>query len=236
MAPTKTASDRILAALFARDWSPPGGGPHFDHPPGWHRYLSPGSIAAIVLGVFFFLLLVGCIAMTYSSRFNGRRRRSRSSRGSRSYYTDTTSYATRTGTAGVRGGGSDEQAYYYYYPQYTTATTAAGGGAGGGVTVGVSAHQKRMTTRAKSAPSVTSASSPSSASSESSASSLSTRARAASSVHSHNRSEDMASDAATLAAGNEKKFQATVESVSSPDSYPQKMRKAKVNKRNGRRR
>ncbi|ERT00277.1 hypothetical protein HMPREF1624_03648 [Sporothrix schenckii ATCC 58251] len=235
MAPAKGASERILAVLLSRDWAPggpPGDGPPFGHPPGWHYYLSPGAIAAIVLGIFFFLLLVGCICVTYSSRFKGRRRRSRS-RSTRSYYADTTSYATRTAggadSARVRGGGSDGQAYYYYYPaEYTTTAAAA---TGPGQMAAGNVRVSATTTRAKAAPksvtSPSSPSSPSSASSQSSAASASTRGRAVSSN---------ASDAATLAMGTEKKPSTMVEDVSSPVTLPRKMRSAKTRKQNGRRR
>jgi hypothetical protein len=46
----------------------------------------------------------------------------------------------------------------------------------------------------------------------------------------------MASDAATLAAGTEKKNMPIVEDVSSPGTFPRQMKKAKTRKQNGRRR
>src|SRR3569833_2261915 len=63
------------------------GGPPWCHGGPW---LSPGAIAAIVLGVILFLALVGCLCWTMTAR----RQRTRT------YYA-----ADYTQTTGVRGGG-----------------------------------------------------------------------------------------------------------------------------------
>ncbi len=86
-------------------WGP---GPPFCRPAG--TYLSGGAIAAIVIGVLFFLALCICICWTYNRGNRRRRGRSRS----RSYYT--TEYVQ----TGVRGGGISD----YEVSEFDSGSTA----------------------------------------------------------------------------------------------------------------
>ncbi len=106
-----TAATPTTMRLQPRDYCYGGG-------PPWCRggpYLSGGAIAAIVLGVIFFVAIIACICWTYTRRPSGGSRRQQ-----RAYYTtEQTAYTQGTG---VRGGG---------LPDYEV-SDFSGGSSGGG--------------------------------------------------------------------------------------------------------